>query len=136
MIALVEVRKIFRKTHLRMEQSNRFSRITTSLIPLSSQESLTGFVGTSLNFTIDGDLKDCLNSNRKAFGVSLMISHTTGQWLIESEYGWGGVDFGIDPAYSMEHKYQASTDLISDLSIAAENLCTSALIFLDRNPHN
>jgi uncharacterized protein YfiM (DUF2279 family) len=130
MDALAEVRDILRDIHIFMERSGDFSGVSTSLLPFSGQGSFESSRRTSLNFSIDGELKSWVDANRKAIGFSLVVSHFEGKWTLDSEYGWSGQDVGWDPIGSSSSVYETARDLIVDLSAVAMGLRSSALEFL------
>lgn len=128
--ALAAAREIFREIHIFMEETNLFSDVSTAMIPFSSHSSIFDSRRMSINFAINGELKAWVDHNKKAFGLSLVLCHSDGQWSLESGYGWSGQEVGWDPIQSSDMVFATTCEMIASIEVFAINLRSSGLEFM------
>lgn len=127
MVALAKARTILGDVHIHMERMNIFDDVSTNVIPFY-RDNKNEVV--SIGVYVNGELREWVDENKKAIGVSLLVRHAGGVWVIESEYGWGGELVGWNPIDSREKEFVNFNEMADEMADIASKLRASSMKFI------
>jgi hypothetical protein len=117
---LAQVRAMFRQVHLLAEKDPLLRSVSTSVIPFKTEPSDYADTGVIITLALNAELTMPADSERKALGMSLLLRHSNGLWVAESEVGWTGQMVGWDPFDATEVQADSIEEVIQKVPALVE----------------
>ncbi len=115
---LSAVRTTFRQVHLDAEKDRALRDVSTMVLPSKGEASDYADDGVTISVALNAELRNPIDSDKKAIGMSLLLRHAGGRWIAEAEIGWTGKNIGWNQFD--EREVQGAT--VEDLMNAAPPL--------------
>jgi hypothetical protein len=93
---------MFRQVHLFAEAVPELRAVSTMVMSFEGETSDYADSGVTISVALNAELRDPINPEKKALGMSLLLRHSGEMWLVEAEVGWTGEQIGWDPLESRE----------------------------------